>query len=407
MNATVNVVCYKWKTLSNNEHPLMIRVSKNGKTKYKSLGLSVHPDNWDFQTNRPKSKCPNRELILKTILEREAEYQKEILELTSMQKEYTAASLVAAKTNQINAKTVGDFYLEMIKQFEKTGKVGNSKTFRASLSTMKRFTGSSKLDFPFSDMDVEWLKRYEQFLKDKGLTEVSIALHFRTMRSAYNKAIVAKCASRNAYPFGNFKISKFDTSTQKRAIPKEAIKKVMEVDLNEEEFNVQFSRDIFIFSYLCGGINFTDIASLKLGNMIDNKLMYIRKKTKKKIKTPLSDEALQIIQKYAAGKTKPSDYIFPILDDKVHKTEMQKHNRIHKILGKINPSLKKVAELAGIKANLTTYVARHSFATVLKNSGVNIALISETLGHSDLATTQIYLDSFENEQIGEAFKNLL
>jgi hypothetical protein len=97
MNATVNVVCYKYKRLSNSEHPLMIRVSKNQKTKYKSLGLSVHPDHWDFEKNRPKPNCPNRELLLKTILEKEAEYQKEILELTSMQKEYTASSLIASK----------------------------------------------------------------------------------------------------------------------------------------------------------------------------------------------------------------------------------------------------------------------------------------------------------------------
>ena len=97
MNTTVNIVCYQWKTLSNQEHPLMIRVCKNGKTKYKSLGLSVHPDNWDFQTNRPKPKCPNRELILKIMLEKEVEFQKEILELASMQKEYTASSLIAAK----------------------------------------------------------------------------------------------------------------------------------------------------------------------------------------------------------------------------------------------------------------------------------------------------------------------
>ena len=88
MNATVNVVCYKSKTLSNGEHPLMIRVCKNGKTKYKGLGISVHPDYWDFQKSRPKIDCPNRELILKTILEKEAEFQKEILELISMQKEF-------------------------------------------------------------------------------------------------------------------------------------------------------------------------------------------------------------------------------------------------------------------------------------------------------------------------------
>ena len=106
MNATVNIICYKQKTLKNGEHPLMIRVCKGGKKKYKSLGISVHPDNWDFQTSRPKSKCPNRELILMTILEKEAEFQKEILELTSMQKEYTAASLIEAKTSQVRGKTV-------------------------------------------------------------------------------------------------------------------------------------------------------------------------------------------------------------------------------------------------------------------------------------------------------------
>jgi site-specific recombinase XerD len=76
-------------------------------------------------------------------------------------------------------------------------------------------------------------------------------------------------------------------------------------------------------------------------------------------------------------------------------------------MGTVNRKLKEVAKLAKVNANLTTYVARHSFATVLKNSGVNVALISETLGHSDIATTQIYLDSFESEQISDALKHLL
>ena len=114
MKATVNIICYKHKTLKNGEHPLMIRVNKHGKTRYKSLGISVHPDNWDFQKNRPKNDCPNRELILKIILEKEVEFQKEILELTSMQKEYTASSLIASKTNQIKAKAVGGFFEEII-----------------------------------------------------------------------------------------------------------------------------------------------------------------------------------------------------------------------------------------------------------------------------------------------------
>ena len=86
---------------------------------------------------------------------------------------------------------------------------------------------------------------------------------------------------------------------------------------------------------------------------------------------------------------------------------MQRKNRIHKVIGKVNPCLAEIGKMAGLETHLTTYTARHTFATVLKRSGVNIAIISESMGHSDIATTQIYLDSFENSQIDEAMKNLL
>ena len=78
MNATVNVLCYKSKVLANGENPLMLCITKDRKRKYKSLGISVNPKFWDFEKERPKSNCPNRELILKIILEKETEWKKRI-----------------------------------------------------------------------------------------------------------------------------------------------------------------------------------------------------------------------------------------------------------------------------------------------------------------------------------------
>ena len=167
---------------------------------------------------------------------------------------------------------------------------------------------------------------------------------------------------------------------------------------------VELSKDIFIFSYLCGGINFTDIANLTRENIVNGRLHYIRQKTGKPIKIGIPKEAMLIMEKYSKDS---NGYLFPILDNKIHKTALQKQNRIHKIRGKVNEVLKILGKRLGIGSNITTYVARHSFASVLKKSGVNIALISEALGHSDMATTQIYLDSFDNEQVDEAMKNLL
>lgn len=132
----------------------------------------------------------------------------------------------------------------------------------------------------------------------------------------------------------------------------------------------------------------------------------MRKKTHKKISISLNDKALSIISEYSKAKN-GEDYLFPILDNDTHLTEQQQFNRIHKIISKVNDSLKKIVKMIGIETNLSSYVARHSFATILKRSGVNVAIISEALGHSDLKTTQIYLDSFENSRIDEAMKNLL
>lgn len=405
MNASVSVVCYKSKTLSNGENPLMLQISKDGKRKYRSLGISIDPKFWDFTKNRLRPNCPNKEYIQNIILEKQAELQQRILELNSEQKEYTASTLLNNENTKFELKTVGEFYQSLIEQYALDNKCGNRLIYKSSFNSLKAFT-RNKLDILFCDIDVDWLNRYEKWLRSKGNKETTISLMFRTLRSAYNKAIKAKCARKSDYPFDEYKINKFDTTTQKRAINKAEVLKfnTKEVKAIGKRQYIELSKDIFIFSYLCGGINFTDIANLTQANIIKGRLHYIRQKTGKLIKIGIPEKAMQIIEKYANAS---KGYLFPILSSQIHKTALQKQNRIHKILGKVNKNLKLLAAQVGVEANITTYVARHSFASVLKKSGVNIAMISEALGHSDITTTQIYLDSFDDEQMDEAMKNLL
>lgn len=404
MNATISVVCYKSKTLSNGEYPLMLRICKDGKKKYQSLGISVLPRYWDFTRNKPKPNCPNKEYIQKIILDKQTELQQRMLEFNSEQKEYTTTTLLNDENKRFELKTVCQFYQELIEQCKSNDKCGNRLIYKSSYNSLKVFT-KNQLDIPFSVIDVLWLNKYEKWLRSKGNKETTMSLMFRTLRSAYNKAIKAKCARKSDYPFDEYKINKFDTKTQKRAIAKtEVLKFTKEVDNIGKRQYVQLSKDIFIFSYLCGGINFTDIANLTKANITNGRIHYIRQKTGKLIKLGISEEAMQIIKKY---ESESKGYLFPILNANIHKTPLQKQNRIHKMLGKINKNLKVIAAQLNVDANMTTYVARHSFASVLKKSGVSIALISEALGHSDLSTTQVYLDSFDNEQIDAAMQNLL
>lgn len=365
MNASLSVVCYKSKRLSNGESPLMLQVSKGGKRQYQSLGVSVNPKFWDFSKNKPKSNCPNREYILKLILNKQAELQQRMLELNAEQKEYTTTTLLHDEHRKFELKTVKQFYQELIEQYKANDKCGNRLIYKSSYNSINVFTNNN-LEIPFSAIDVAWLNKYEKWLRSKGNKETTMSLMFRTLRSAYNKAIDSKCARKSDYPFNNYRISKFDVSTEKRAIAKADILKFStDVRSIGKQQYVQLSKDIFIFSYLCGGINFTDIANLTKDNIIEGKrLHYIRQKTGKLIKLGLSEEAIQIIRRYAVES---KGYLFPILNAQLHKTPLQKQNRIHKMLGKVNKNLKLLAADLGVEANLTTYVARHiKFSFLLK-----------------------------------------
>lgn len=243
-------------------------------------------------------------------------------------------------------------------------------------------------------------------MRSKGNKDTTLSYQFRTLRATYNKAIEAKIVAREKNPFIEYKLSHFNTKTIKRALSKNDILKIINADCTNQSKLRKLTHDLFSFSYLCGGISFVDIANLTHQNIIEDRLIYQRQKTHGNINLLLSKEASAIIEKYSTYQQE-AEYLFPILHCKRHITPMQKSNRVHKICHQVNTELRAFAKELGITAEVTTYVARHSFATILKKFGVNIGIISQALGHQDIKTTQIYLSKFDNEQVDDAMKNLL
>ena len=406
MATGVSILCYKSKTLANGAHPLMIRLCKDGKKKYVSLGVAVLPQFWDFEKNKPKRNYPNKILIDKLIASKMAEYNALVVDMMAERKEYTPRSLAQAVEQKTQGQTVAEMYDKLFAEMKKTNRLGNLAVYKYSFNSLMNYT-RNKLDIPFRDIDCLWLKRYEEWLHARGCKDTTISQLFRTLRSVFNKAIEQEVIKQNVYPFNRFKVNKFDVHTVKRAISKEEVQKILALDLSDSCFYRVLARDLFLFSYFGAGINFSDIALLRFNDLRDGRVCYVRKKTGKSIGFPLNDISTKIVEKYTRPFGNDNDYIFPILDAGIHKTEQQKRDRIRKTLKKVNRELKVLGEMIGLEMPLTTYVARHTYATVLKRSGVSVALISESLGHSDLSTTQIYLDSFENSQIDAAMAHLL
>lgn len=378
----------------------MLRVTKDRKLKYVSLGISLNPAHWDFSKNEPKADCPNREYIEMLIADKIKEYSAKIIELKATHQEFTSTSLVEkVNVKRTNRKTVDVVFQEYMTSLIKAGRKSYALSIKQTYNSIKEFCHS--LDFYFSKMDVAWLKRYELFLREQRLAENTIGIRFRTLRAIYNVAMEEDSVSQDCYPFKKFKVARLHQDTIKRALSKTDIERVLQFQPSNRY--MRFPIDIFAFTYYCGGINFIDIANLTQTNIMEDKLIYKRHKTGKLIKIPLQPQAIELIKKYHNAE---SPYLFPILSP-FHKTEEQKANRIHKVITKVNDRLKQIGEALNLPIHLTTYVARHSQATVMKKAGVSTAVIREIMGHSSERVTQIYLDSFDNEQIDEAMKNLL
>ncbi|NDW11182.1 site-specific integrase [Dysgonomonas sp. 520] len=401
MSTTIDVICYKSKMLKNNENPLMLRVTKDRKRRYLSLGISINPQYWDFTKNKPKRNCPNKEQILKLIAEKTKAYREQIIELKATDKDFTAKSLIEKVHKPTKAKTVKKVFDEQIERLFAEKRRGYALSHKQVLNSLIEY--NKHLDIYFSDIDVTWLRKYETWLRSNNISTNTIGIRFRTLRAVFNIAIKEKIVKAEYYPFNDYNVSKLKQETVKRSISKDDILSVINYSCNNGNSYTDLAIDLFTFSYVMAGINFVDMAYLTKDNIIDGRLIYFRKKTNKLIKTPLQDKAIDIISKYQDNR---NPYLFPILNS-FHKTEQQKANRVHKVITKVNKRLKQIGQELDIPIDLTTYVARHSFATVLKRSGVNTSIISESLGHSSEKVTQIYLDSFENSQIDEAMKNLL
>ncbi|WP_302324031.1 phage integrase SAM-like domain and Arm DNA-binding domain-containing protein [Bacteroides congonensis] len=258
MNANVNILCYKSKTLSNGEHPLMIRVCKDGKKKYQSLGISVNPAHWDFKKNKPKNNCPNKEYINKIISDKTNEFTEQIVQLKSEHKEFTANSLVDKTSKKVQPKTVGEVFLEQLQRLTDESRRGYMLSIKQVYNSLIEF--NKHLNIYFSEIDIAWLRSYETYLRKKGLAENTIGIRFRTLRAIYNLAIEENIVKAEHYPFNTYKVSKLHKETAKRAISKEDINKILEYQSANKY--MRFPIDLFAFTYYVGGINFVDIAYL-------------------------------------------------------------------------------------------------------------------------------------------------
>jgi integrase len=403
--ATVSVILYKSKTLSNGEHPIMLRVCKNGRRKYVSLGISCPTLLWNEKKDKPKKNHPEHLLIESIIDQKIKLYRNAELEAKNDGKIKSSSELVRAIENRNTNSSVLDFFKDTINKLQSTHQIGNANVYINTKNSFKNFTKSN--DYTFAEVDYSLLTKYENWMRSKNVSESTLSIHFRTLRALYNLAIKENVVQEKYYPFKTFKVTKFVAQPNRRAIKKEDVRKIEKLKLNPHT-DIYEARQIFLFIYYGQGINFIDLAKLKWSNKQEDRIFYNRSKTGKNLHFILLDPLKDILNYwYPISGLDKTNYIFPILDKQRHISPTQVLNRIHKKISQTNTLLKEIGIGAGITIPLTTYVARHTFATTLKQQGISTAIISEAMGHKSENITQGYLKSFENSTIDDAVRKNL
>lgn len=405
---TFNIVCRKEKVNQQNEAPLYIRLAHDNKRKLISLKERINIDYWDFESNTISPDYPNREYLDLLINEKKQEIDKKILSCKLSNEAFSLDELIEPKEKKHRCLTAKKLFESYIQELFDQERIKNAKYYRCCLNCLMKYTNGKDLEF--IQIDSSFLTDYSNWMQKQKLHRNTIGNRLRGLKAIYNQAITYKYVSKDYYPFDDFKVNKFRMETTKRAITKADIQKIIELDLLKLSTHLNFkyydfARYIFLFSYFSCGINIVDIAYLKYENIIDgNRLSFYRRKTNKLFSFKMHSKAIDIILKYRKIMYNTNDYIFPILS--IQKTEKDRYNKVNGTLKTINKYLQMIGKHLAIETKLTTYVARHTYATVLKRCGVNTSIISESLGHSSEKVTQIYLDSFEDSQIDEAMKNL-
>ena len=378
------------RTKSDGKYPVKIRVTYNRVRYYYPTGKDLSPEEWEVL---PATKVRALAAIRKDI---ESSYQ--IVRSTVEDLASSGGFSLDALNNRLKgaaSDTVNTMFRAKIAELEKSGRVGSMLVYDNVLKGLERFAGER---IRFEAVTVSWLGRYADFLRKEDKTQTTIAIHQRHLRAILNEAKRLGAIKEAQYPFGRGRYEIQAGEGRKLALTLEQIGKIANYE-DGTEATAKY-RDYWLFLYLCNGINVADFVKLRYRDIENGEICFVRQKTERTTKTRkeihvvVTDRMQAIINRWG-NPSRPDNFIFPILDGQ--EDAMRRKMKTLYITRAVNKRMKEVGERLGI-GNISTYTARHSFATVLKRAGANIAYISESLGHQDLKTTENYLASFEREE---------
>lgn len=378
---------------------IIFRITDHKKVYTINSGISLPQHYWDERKGQVDKTHPNAKLLNIKLSKHFFKIEQVVL---SLDDEFSIDKLKAILSGKplVNApETFQVFADKIIQQMMEANRVGNAIVYQTAVNRLIAYCGK---DVSFMEVNYKLLDQFSHHLITSGLKVNSVSNYFRSIRAIYNKAIKMKVVDRSFYPFHDVSIK--SEKTAKRAVLKQDIVALIKLPLDENSA-AKMALNYFMLSFYLRGISFTDLAYLKLSNIIDVRIEYKRRKTHKNYSVKLFPEAETIInQMHAPG----SEYLLPIIPIGVTEDSVRAKRIIHQWIKTTNKYLKRLSVEVGLCSPVTTYSSRHSFATIAKRMGYSNELIAEALGHEyGNKITNIYLDTFDLDVLDAMHQNVI
>jgi site-specific recombinase XerD len=400
---------------ANSKYPVKLRIFTPNPRKQKLYATKFEFTEKEFQsiwtTAKPRTEHKEIRNEIRAVELKAEEVAKSILpfSLSSFEKKYLR--------NKGDGSNIIYQYNEAVKKLKSNNSLSTASNYELALKSFIEFLktkkGKAHTNLTFADVTPDWLQKYENFMiNDLKRSRTTVSMYVRTLRTIFNNAIKENDVEPEMYPFGKGKYQPPTVRNVKKAFSKDNLKQLFEVEAQTPE--QQKAKDFWFFSYACNGMNVKDIALLKRESIQGDKIIFYRAKTINTAKTDLkpvtvylTDFSKAVIKNYANtnSNTDKKEYLFSILT--TNDTETVKHKKIKNFTRFINQNLKKLAVNNGLTDEISTYWARHSFATSAIRSGASMEFVMEALSHNNLKTTQNYFAGFEETDKRELMEKLM
>lgn len=407
--ATFKFLLYKSNVKRDGLYPVCLRITKNRKLKYISLNMYASEDQWNEEAGRYKKNkrvnpdCEKYNILLNHYEERKDNLVRQFIEdkidwtLNQLEERFLGAS----KKGKIY-----DYWVKQIEIQRVSGHDGNARAYKAGLHILEKYDKKIK-ERLFSEIDIRYVNALNVALERDGCRGNTRFGYIKTLRLILNKAIVEKVMSKDTYPFGEggFSVNSLKEETRKRYLMDKDL--LLLKNTPQESSTLEYTRKLFLFSYYCLGMSFQDMAYLTTRNMEKSDagyyIVYKRRKLRnqkeaKNLKVPVTKEVEEILEWFKRNTLLVGDYLVPIVTKDYHGEKLYYH--VLSRCRRYNLNLAKLKEVLKMEIpKLTGYVARHTVAMVLQKNKVHREIISQILGHTNLETTNVYLDSFETSVV--------